>query len=75
VKKDLYRALADLRVVIAREPRHFTAYAGLGVILQDVGEHKRARDAFRRAVELNPFLKGIPEMLKKLEVRVDGREI
>jgi hypothetical protein len=45
------------------------------VILQDVGEHKRARDAFRRAVELNPFLKGIPEMLKKLEVRVDGREI
>ena len=75
VKKDLYRALADLRVVIAREPRHFTAYAGLGVILQDVGEHKRARDALRRAVELNPFLKGIPEMLKKLEVRVDGREI
>jgi tetratricopeptide (TPR) repeat protein len=75
LKKDLYRARADLRVVVAREPRHFTAYAGLGVILQDVGDHKRARDALRRAVELNPFLKGIPEMLKRLEVRVDGREI
>ena len=75
LKKDLYRALADLRVVVAREPRHFTAYAGLGVILQDIGEHKRALEAFRRAVAVNPFLKGIPEMLKKLEVRVDGREI
>jgi tetratricopeptide (TPR) repeat protein len=75
LKKDLYRALADLRVVIAREPRHFTAYAGLGVILQDVGEHRRAVDALRRAVDINPFLKGIPEMLKKLEVRVNGREI
>jgi tetratricopeptide (TPR) repeat protein len=75
LKKDLYRALADLRVVVAHEPRHFTAYAGLGVILQDIGEHKRALEAFRRAVAVNPFLKGIPEMLKKLEVRVDGREI
>jgi tetratricopeptide (TPR) repeat protein len=75
LKKDLFRSLADLRVVIAREPRHFTAYAGLGVILQDIGDRKRAVDAFRRAVELNPHLKGIPEMLKRLESQVDGREI
>ena len=75
LKKDLYRSLADLRVVVAREPRHFTALAGLGVILQDIGDRKRAVDAFRRAIEVNPHLKGIPEMLKRLEVQVDGREI
>jgi tetratricopeptide (TPR) repeat protein len=75
LKKDLYRSLADLRIVVAREPRHFGALAGLGVILQDLGQHKLALDAMRRAVALNPHIKGIPEMIKRLEVRVEGREI
>jgi hypothetical protein len=34
-----------------------------------------ALDAFRRAVALHPHIKGIPEMMKRLEVRVEGREI
>jgi tetratricopeptide (TPR) repeat protein len=75
LKKNLYRSLADLRVVIAREPRHFGSLAGLGVIFQDIGQHKLALDAFRRAVALHPHIKGIPEMMKRLEVRVEGREI
>ena len=75
VKKNLYQALTDLRVVIAREPRHYTALAGLGVILQDFGEHKRALDALRGALTIHPHLKGIPEIIKRLEVRVDGRDI
>ncbi|MEX0591656.1 MAG: hypothetical protein WD207_11285, partial [Xanthobacteraceae bacterium] len=72
LKKDIFRSMADLRVVIAREPRHFGSLAGLGVILHDIGEHKLALDAFRRAVALHPHIKGIPEMMKRLEVRVDG---
>jgi tetratricopeptide (TPR) repeat protein len=75
LKKNLYRSLADLRVVIAREPRHFGSLAGLGVILQDIGQHKLALDAFRRAVALHPHIRGIPELMKRLEVRVEGREI
>ena len=75
VKKNLYQALTDLRVVIAREPRHYTALAGLGVILQDLGEHKRALDALRGAVAIHPHLKGIPDIIKRLELRVDGRDI
>jgi tetratricopeptide (TPR) repeat protein len=75
LKKDINRALADLRVVIAREPRHFTAYAGLGVILQDIGRDKLALDAFRRAVAIHPHLKGIPNLIKRLEPKVEGREI
>jgi tetratricopeptide (TPR) repeat protein len=75
LKKDVHRSLADLRVVLAREPRHFAALAGLGVILQDIGEHKRALDAFRRAVSLHPHIKAIPEMIKRLETRVEGRPI
>jgi tetratricopeptide (TPR) repeat protein len=75
LKKDLTRALADLRVVIAREPRHYTALAGLGVILQDIGQDRLALEAFRRAVEQHPHLKGIPNLIKRLEPKVEGREI
>ena len=75
LKKDVYRSLADLRVVVSREPRHFAALAGLGVILQDIGQDKRALDAYRRAVQTNPHIKGIQQIIKRLEVKVEGREI
>ncbi|MCC6947830.1 MAG: hypothetical protein IT539_08690 [Bradyrhizobiaceae bacterium] len=75
LKKDLYRSLADLRVVVAREPRHFTAFAGLGVILNDIGEKKHALDAFRRAIALHPHIRQIPELMKRLTIEVEGREI
>lgn len=75
VKKDLYRSLADLRVVLAQEPRHYGALAGLGVVLQDIGEEKRALDAFRRALDINPHLENVPELVRRLKVKVEGREI
>jgi tetratricopeptide (TPR) repeat protein len=75
VRKDMYRALADLRVVLAQEPRHYQALAGLGVILQDLGEDKRALEAFRRALEINPHLENIPELVRRLKQKVEGREI
>lgn len=75
VKKDLYRSLADLRVVLSQEPRHYGALAGLGVILQDIGEDKRALDAFRRALDVNPHLENVPELVRRLKVKVEGREI
>jgi hypothetical protein len=67
--------MADLRMALAREPRHFASLAGLGVILKDIGRDKLALDAFRRAVALYPHIKGIPELIKRLEVTVEGREI
>jgi len=75
LKKEINRALADLRVVIAREPRHFVAFVGLGVILQDIGNDRLALDAFRRAIAIHPHLKGIPNLIKRLEPKVEGREI
>jgi tetratricopeptide (TPR) repeat protein len=73
LKKDLFRSMADLRMVLAREPRHFASLAGLGVILKDIGRDKLALDAFRRAVALHPQIMGIPELIKRLEVTVEGR--
>jgi tetratricopeptide (TPR) repeat protein len=73
--KNIPAALSDIRVVLAREPRHFAALTGLGVILQEIGENKRALEAFRRALALDPYLDQVPDIVKKLEVQVEGRDI
>lgn len=75
VQKDVYRSLADLRVVVAQEPRHYQALAGLGIILQDIGEEKRALEAYRRALEINPHLDNIPDIVRRLKLKVEGRDI
>ena len=75
VQKDIYSSLADLRVVLAQEPRHYQALAGLGIILEELGEDKRALEALRRALEVNPHLDNVPEMVRRLKLKVEGREI
>ncbi len=75
MKKDFTRSLADIRQVLAREPRHFGAMSGLGMILQEFGEDKRALEIFRRALAIHPRLKNIPDLVKTLAEKVDGRDI
>ena len=75
LKKDYASSLADLRQVLAREPRHFGALSGLGAILQDIGDEKDALDAYRRALAVHPRLKGIPDRVKALTEKVEGRDI
>src|SRR3954470_21180035 len=73
--KDYSKSLADIRQVLAREPRHFGALSGLGIIMQEFGEDKLALEAFRRAVAVNPHLPKIPEFVKTLTEKVEGRDI
>jgi tetratricopeptide (TPR) repeat protein len=69
------RSLADIEQVLVREPRHFGALAGLGMIMQDIGDEKRALDAFRKALAVNPHLEKVPELVKTLTEKVEGRDI
>jgi len=73
--KDFARSLADIRVILSQEPRHYGALSGLGIILQEIGEDKRALEAFRRALAINPYMEMVPEIVKKLTIKVEGREI
>jgi tetratricopeptide (TPR) repeat protein len=68
-------ALSDIREVLKREPRHFGALAGLGMIMQELGDDTRALAAYRRALEINPYLERIPERVKSLTEKVEGRDI
>jgi tetratricopeptide (TPR) repeat protein len=73
--KDYGSSLADIRQVLAREPRHFGALTGLGVIMQELGEDKLALEAFRKALVVNPHLQKVPEFVKTLTEKVEGRDI
>jgi tetratricopeptide (TPR) repeat protein len=75
MRKDYAEAMDDIRQVLIREPRHFGAMSGLGMILQEFGDEKHALDVFRRALEINPHLPKIDEMIKSLTEKVEGRDI
>src|SRR5436305_11765462 len=73
--KDYGKSLADIRQVLAREPPHFGALSGLGIIMEEFGEEQLALEAFRRALAVNPHLQKIPEFVKSLTEKVEGRDI
>ena len=75
VKNDYARSIQDIQQVLIREPRHFGALAGLGMIMQDIGDEKRALQAFRQALAINPHLEKVPEMVRSLAEKVEGRDI
>jgi tetratricopeptide (TPR) repeat protein len=75
LKKDYVNSIADIGKVLEREPRHFGALSGLGLIMQDVGDDKHALDAYRKALEVYPRLKGMDEKVKTLKEKVEGRNI
>lgn len=75
MKKDFAHSLADLREVLVLEPRHFGALSGLGLILQEIGDDKHALEAYRRALAVHPHLARIPDVVKTLTEKVEGRDI
>jgi tetratricopeptide (TPR) repeat protein len=75
MKKDFEDSLADIHEVLKREPRHFGALSGLGMIMQEIGDDKHALEAFRRALAVHPHLEHIPDLVKQLSEKVEGRDI
>jgi tetratricopeptide (TPR) repeat protein len=75
MKKEYGLALSDIREVLRREPRHFGALSGLGLILQEVGDDKHALEVYRRTLEVYPRIERIPDLVKTLTEKVEGRDI
>lgn len=75
MKKDYGRSLADIREVLKREPRHFGALSGMGLILQDIGDDKQALEVYRRVLSVYPRMPRIPDLVMKLQEQVEGRDI
>jgi tetratricopeptide (TPR) repeat protein len=67
IAEDEDGCLADIAEVLAREPRHFGALSGFGQVALRNGYGREALVAFRRALELNPHLKGVSEAIPLIE--------
>jgi tetratricopeptide (TPR) repeat protein len=74
-KNDYGHAIADLGEVLAREPRHFGALSGLGLMLQEIGDDKDALEAYRKALAIDPHLERVPDAVRELTEKVEGRNI
>ena len=75
MKKEYGRAMSDIGHVLQLEPRHFGALSGLGLILQEIGDDKHALEVYRRAVDVYPRIQKIPDQIKTLQEKVEGRDI
>jgi tetratricopeptide (TPR) repeat protein len=63
----LDEALKDTDATLEREPRHFGALAGKGLILQRMGREKDALEAYHQALAINPNLTGVAAAAKLIE--------
>jgi tetratricopeptide (TPR) repeat protein len=72
---DYGKAIADLEQVLAIEPRHFGALAGLGTMLRELGHEQLALDAYRQALALDPVMSEVQKAIDELEADGGGRGI
>lgn len=71
---DPIRSLLDIAETLKREPRHYGAMMGLGTILRQQGDDKRAMVAYRKALEVYPQLDAVKDAVESLKLEVDGRD-
>lgn len=71
---DPIRSMYDIGEALKREPRHYGAMMGLGTILRQQGDDKRAMVAYRKALEIYPQFEAIKDAIEALKMEVDGRD-
>ena len=67
---DYRRSLADCGEVLKRNPRHFGALSGAGMVHLALEQYEDARRSLRRALEVNPNMVGVELELLRLEERL-----
>ena len=72
VQDDYSAALADIAVTLTLEPRHFGAWAGLGLIMLDLDRKQAALRAFETALRFNPHLPEVRDDVVWLRTQLAG---
>lgn len=68
-------AMADIEQVLILEPRHFGALAGLGIMLEMMGQDRPALRAFQAALVIYPAEENVNDAVERLETSTGGRTL
>jgi tetratricopeptide (TPR) repeat protein len=73
---DYDQSLKDCDEVIKRNPQHFGALSGYGLIYIKRGELERALEYFERALEINPNLESVEQSIELIRYKLgkDGKQ-
>ena len=69
------RSKRDIAQTILREPRHFGALSGLGLVETHLGNYEAALNAYEQAITLHPYLENYEEVTTALKKLVAGEAI
>lgn len=74
--KGLYGpALDDLQKALILNPDNYNAIFGLGIMLNEFGDYRRAEQAFGQVLDLHPNHEDASKMLEQLKSEGIGREL
>lgn len=72
---DFVGSEADILQTLTREPRHFGAISGLGLINMHLNEYEKALNSFKMLRRLNPYSKDAKEFIPILNELLGRRDL
>jgi len=72
---DLKASVADIHKTLELEPRHWGALSGLGQIYLALDNDDAALRAFKRAVEIDPYLASVRAKIQEIEAKLEKHKI
>ena len=72
---EIEASLKDVFVVLSKEPNHFGAVSGLGLILMKKKDFEGALRAYKKVLRINPFSRDALHIIPILELRLFGERI
>jgi len=67
------KSLRDCDEVMKRNPLHFGALAGYGLIYLQLNQPERALEYFRRALKINPNMQGVANNIELLQQQIGAK--
>jgi len=68
-------SINDIEKTVTLEPRHFGAFAGLGLIYLKMGKEEAALKALEQALTINPHLAGTRATVDELRRKINGPKL
>ncbi len=72
---DYEASLSDIEETLRREPRHFGALSGKGLVYSAMDQLEQALEAYHRTLEVHPHARGAQINIERLKEAIQARSI